>query len=80
MISPLTVAGSLIMVSAIMNEDRLLRAIERHLRLTGETPSAFGLRAVKDSHIVFDLREGREVRRNMLQRIMSAIAETQRAA
>lgn len=63
-----------------MNEERLLRAIERHLRATGETPSAFGLRAVKDSHIVFDLREGREVRRSVLQRIMLAIAETQRAA
>lgn len=76
----MTVAGSLIMVGAIMNEDRLLRAIERHLRATGETPSAFGLRAVRDSHIVFDLREGREVRRAVLTRIMLAIAETQRAA
>ena len=76
----MTVADSLIMVGAIMNEDRLLRAIERHLRATGETPSAFGLRAVNDSHIVFDLREGREVRRAVLTRIMLAIAETQRAA
>jgi len=63
-----------------MNEERLLRAIERHLRASGETPSAFGLRAVKDSHIVFDLRDGREVRRAVLTRIMLAIAEKQRAA
>ena len=76
----MTVAGSLIMVGAIMNEDRLLRAIERHLRASGETPSAFGLRAVNDSHLVSDLRQGREIRRAVLQRIMLAIAETQRAA
>jgi hypothetical protein len=63
-----------------MNEQRLLRLIERHLRQTGESASAFGLRAAKDSHLVTDLRQGREIRRALLHRIMLAIANTQRAA
>ena len=47
----------------------LLRSIERFLRITGLPESKFGRLAVSDPRLVTDLRNGREPRKRMVQRV-----------
>jgi hypothetical protein len=47
----------------------LLRAIERHMRLTGMSPSRFGREAMGDPAFVEDLRTGRKPRQTTLDRV-----------
>lgn len=47
----------------------LHRRVERYLKLSGMTPSAFGRRAARDPRLVFDLRDGREPRRRLAARL-----------
>lgn len=48
---------------------RLLRRIERYLKKTRTSPSKFGLEAVRDPQLVFDLRRGRQARRRLEARV-----------
>jgi hypothetical protein len=57
----------------------LLRRIERHLRASGTTPTRFGRDAVRDPRLVFDLRNGREMRAPLATRV-SAYLDRQEAA
>jgi len=45
-----------------MNPQHLLTRIQRHLRRTGTSPTAFGRRVLGDPPFVHDLRNGREPR------------------
>ena len=56
----------------------VLMKIERHLRRTGMSPSRFGIEAVRDPRLVFDLRQGR-VAGDRLTRRIEAYLETARA-
>jgi 2,4-dienoyl-CoA reductase-like NADH-dependent reductase (Old Yellow Enzyme family) len=47
----------------------LLRRIERYLRETDTPAARFGREAVRDPRFVFDLRLGREPRRQTEQRV-----------
>ena len=47
----------------------LIRDIERFLRTTGLSPTAFGKLAAADPRLVFDLRNGREPRKRMRLRV-----------
>jgi prephenate dehydrogenase len=47
----------------------LLRSIERFLRTTGLPESKFGRLAASDPRLVTDLRNGREPRKRMVQRV-----------
>lgn len=49
----------------------LLTEIEKHLRRTGEPPTRFGRRAVRDPRLVHDLRNGREPGWKMTMRVMA---------
>lgn len=60
--------------------DRLLKAVEAHLRKTGEKPSMFGRRAVDDPALVLTLRRGRRVWPETEAKIMRAIREYRREA
>lgn len=56
----------------------LIRKIEKFLRRTGLTPTRFGRLAASDPRLVTDLRNGREPRRRMVQRVehfMNTFAE-----
>ncbi len=48
----------------------LLSRIEKHLRLTGMTPTRFGRESLSDPSLVFNLRSGREPRASTVQRIL----------
>lgn len=52
-----------------MQPMHLLTRIQRHLRLTGTSPSTFGRRVVGDPRFVQDLRNGREPRITTERRI-----------
>jgi tRNA-dihydrouridine synthase len=56
----------------------LLPRIERHLRRTGVSASAFGRDAVGDPCLVADLRRGRYVRPSVARRIEACIAAARR--
>ena len=47
----------------------LIRDIERFLVATGLPPTKFGRLAVSDPRLVFDLRNGRELRPALRQRV-----------
>jgi 2,4-dienoyl-CoA reductase-like NADH-dependent reductase (Old Yellow Enzyme family) len=47
----------------------LLRRIEKYLKRTRTAPTRFGREAVRDPQLVFDLRKGRQARRNLETRI-----------
>jgi hypothetical protein len=53
----------------------LLPEIERHLRRTGEAPTAFGRRVVRDPRFVLDLRRGREPRASTCARVRRVLAQ-----
>jgi hypothetical protein len=52
----------------------LLPRIERHLRRTGLSASAFGLAAVGDPRLVADLRCGRYPRPSVARRVEAQLA------
>lgn len=51
----------------------LLKTIERHLKLTGSTPTRFGRESVGDPRFVADLKNGREPRPVTAERIRAFI-------
>ena len=48
---------------------RLLQRIERYLRASRMSPTTFGRETARDPQLVFDLRRGREPRRELRRRI-----------
>jgi hypothetical protein len=54
--------------------DPLLRDIERYLSDSGMSATAFGLAAVNDPALIYDLRNGREPRRATRCRIREFLA------
>lgn len=50
------------------------REIELFLRRTGMRPARFGRMAARDPRLVFDIRDGRELRARMVRRIRDFIA------
>lgn len=48
-------------------------AVERHLIETGSSPTGFGKKFARDPNFVFRLREGREPRRAVRERILAAM-------
>lgn len=53
----------------------ILSRIEAHLEASGQTPTAFGVAALNDPNFVFDLREGRDLRRDTVKKIEDHLAE-----
>ena len=53
--------------------ERFKAAVERHIQETGTTPSGFGTKFARDPNFVFLLRKGREPRRAMRDRILTAM-------
>jgi hypothetical protein len=58
----------------------LRRRIELYLRRTATPPSRFGLDTVNDPRLVFDLRNGREVRHKTAARILAWLDRQERRA
>jgi hypothetical protein len=56
-----------------MNNDALIRELDTFLDKYGIADSAFGVRAVGDSHLVRRIRDGRPVRRSTVLRIRQFI-------
>lgn len=56
----------------------LLRGIERYLRRSGVSASAFGRAVMKDPAFVRQLRNGRELRPETIARIESFLDEAER--
>ena len=52
----------------------VVREIERFLRRTGMPPSRFGMEAVRDPRLVFDLRKGRQLGRQIESRVRAYMA------
>lgn len=52
----------------------LLTKIEKHLRLSHESPTRFGREVAHDPRFVFDLRRGREPRPRTEARVLAFIA------
>ena len=52
-------------------QDALLVKIEAFLRRHDLTPTAFGQAALKDPRFVFDLRDGRECRRAVREKVLA---------
>lgn len=48
---------------------KLLKRIERYLHRSRTAPTTFGRECARDPQLVFDLRRGREPRRNLRRRI-----------
>lgn len=51
----------------------ILGRVERHLHQSGEKWTQFGRRVARDPRLVRDLRNGREPRAKLTQRILEAI-------
>lgn len=49
--------------------DHFRYEVEAHLKATGLTPTAFGRVAVADPNFVFNLRNGREPRRDTIAKV-----------
>jgi hypothetical protein len=57
----------------------LHRRIERYLRTSGTPPTRFGREAVRDPRLVFDLRNGREMRAPTAARISAYLDRQEQA-
>lgn len=53
----------------------LLWEVEKYLRSSGVAPTRFGRDAVSDPRFVFDLRRGREPRRQTVERVRAFLEE-----
>lgn len=53
--------------------EKFKAAVERHLVETGTSPSGFGKKFARDPNFVFKLRQGREPRRAVRERILAAM-------
>lgn len=58
-----------------MTREEFLATVERHLADSGEYAANFGTRAVGDPSFVFDLRKGRTVNLDIVERVSAAIAD-----
>lgn len=58
-----------------MEPEKLLNAVERMLAKHGMPPSTFGRLAVKDPMLVYQLREGRELRSKTRERLLAFMRE-----
>lgn len=56
-----------------MAPDKLLARVEAHLKRTGEKATAFGFRVTNDPNLVRRLRNGRNCRFDLEQRILAAM-------
>lgn len=56
-----------------MKKVEFLNFVESFLERTGMSATTFGIKAVKDSRIVFMLREGRECREETQERVLDFI-------
>ena len=63
------------MVLFMSEEDDLLREIEAYLKKTGETASAFGVRAVGDNNLIRQLRAGRSPTMRVVRKIREAMKQ-----
>ncbi len=57
--------------------EKFKAAVERHLVETGTSPSGFGKKFAYDPNFVFRLRNGREPRRSVRERILAAMQSQQ---
>ena len=53
-----------------------LAAVEAYLQRSGESASAFGRRVLGDPTFVFDLRTGRSPSLRLVDRVMTALAQS----
>ena len=60
--------------------ETLRTEVERFLIRTDTSPTAFGIRALKDPRFVWSLRAGREPRFSTIKRVMDYIASEQERA
>ena len=51
--------------------DPILSEIENFLKTKPMSPTIFGLRTVKDGHLVFHLRAGRELRHGLRDKVVA---------
>lgn len=58
----------------------LLTRIQRHLRQTGMSPTAFGRQVMNDPRFVADLRNGREPRTGTQRHVLDWLNEQEGAA
>jgi hypothetical protein len=57
-----------------MSVSELIERIEAHCKATGESETAFGIRAINDGALLADLRRGRSVTLKTLGKIDAAMA------
>ncbi len=55
----------------------LLHDVEKYLRSSAIAPTRFGRDAVNDPRFVFDLRNGREPRRQTVERVRAYLEQVQ---
>ena len=55
----------------------LLQRIERHLRSKRMTPTRFGRKAVGDTNLIAQLKDGRELRAATVQRIVDYLDDNE---
>src|SRR5882762_9016058 len=60
--------------------EKLLAEIERYLRSTGTSATAFGRAVAGDPRLVFDLRKGREPSARLMDAVAAFIAQSSPAA
>ena len=56
-----------------MSPKELLKLVNKHLKDSGETPTAFSRRVTGDPAMVLKLRRGRQLRYDLEQKVMRAI-------
>ena len=58
---------------------KLLRRVELYLGRSGTSPTRFGLEAVRDPKLVFELRRGRAIRPLMEARLLGYLDRAEKA-
>ncbi len=71
--------GQLPTYSVPMDEKDPLERVEGFLAASGMSPTALGAQAMGDSHFVFKLRAGRELRRKTRQRLLTWLSQREAA-
>jgi hypothetical protein len=56
-----------------MSPKALLRLVNKHLKKSGETPTAFSRRITGDPAMVLKMRRGRQLRYDLEQKVMRAL-------
>ena len=58
---------------------KLLRRVELYLKKSGTSPTRFGMKAVRDPKLVFELRRGRVIRPPMEARLVAYLSRAEKA-